>query len=97
MVEDLHREHVHLMVSIWPFFYPGTPTYEDMDKRGYFIDRTKVKAFHPKGSAVYDAFNPEARKYYWKLVDQSLFKIGADAWWMDTTEPETEGVDENCC
>ncbi len=95
MVEDLHRHHVHLMVSIWPFFYPGTPTYEDMDKRGYFIDRTKVESFHPKGTAVYDAFNPEAREYYWKLVNQSLFKIGVDAWWMDTTEPETEGVEEN--
>ncbi len=95
MVDDLHRNHVHLMVSIWPFFYPGTATYADMDKRGYFIDRTKVESFHPKGTAVYDAFNPEARKYYWDLVNQSLFKIGVDAWWMDTTEPETEGVEEN--
>ncbi len=95
MVDDLHRQHVHIMFSIWPFFYPGTPTYADMDKRGYFIARTPVKAFHPKGSALYDAFNPEARKYYWNLVDNSLFHIGADAWWMDTTEPETEGVEEN--
>lgn len=95
MIEELHRERVHLMISVWPFFYPGTPTYTDMDRRGFFIDRTKAEAFHPKGTAVYDAFNPEARKYYWKLIDQSLFKIGADAWWMDTTEPETEGVEEN--
>ena len=41
--------------------------------------------------ALYDAFNPEARKYYWNLMDNALFKIGADAWWLDTTEPETEG------
>jgi alpha-D-xyloside xylohydrolase len=95
MIDDLHRNHVHLMISIWPFFYPGSATYADMDKRGYFIDRTKTVSFHPKGTAVYDAFNPEARKYYWRLVDNSLFKIGADAWWMDTTEPETEGVEEN--
>jgi len=95
MIDDLHRNHVHLMISVWPFFYPGTSTYEDMDKRGYFIDRTHAEAFHPKGTAVYDAFNPEARKYYWNLIDKSLFKIGADAWWMDTTEPETEGQEEN--
>ena len=95
MIDDLHRDHVHLMISVWPFFYPGTKTYEDMDKRGFFIDRTKAEAFHPKGTAVYDAFNPEARKYYWNLIDNSLFKIGADAWWMDTTEPETEGQEEN--
>src|SRR5499427_3820814 len=45
--------------------------------------------------AVYDATSPEARKYYWDLVNKGLFSIGADAWWMDTTEPETEGQDEN--
>src|SRR5258706_14562278 len=45
--------------------------------------------------AVYDAFNPGARKYYWELMDNGLFSIGADAWWLDTTEPETEGKEEN--
>jgi alpha-D-xyloside xylohydrolase len=95
MVQELHRENVHLMMSVWPYFYPGSATYEDMDKRGFFIDRTKSKSFHPLGMALYDAFNPEARKYYWNLIDQSLFQIGADAWWMDTTEPETEGREKN--
>jgi alpha-D-xyloside xylohydrolase len=28
-------------------------------------------------------------------VNEGLFSIGADAWWMDTTEPETEGQEEN--
>src|SRR5438309_10926127 len=66
-----------------------------MEKRGYFISKTTVAAFHPKGAALYDAFNPAARKYYWNQIDQALFKIGADAWWMDTDEPETEGREEN--
>ncbi len=95
MIEQLHREHFHLMVSIWPFFYPGTATYDDMEKRGFFIEKTPAVSFHPKGMALYDAFNPAARDYYWNQVDNSLFKIGADAWWMDTTEPETEGTEEN--
>ena len=95
MIQELHDEHVHLMMSVWPYFYPGSVTYDDMDKRGFFIDRTKSKSFHPLGMALYDAFNPEARKYYWNLIDESLFKIGADAWWMDTTEPETEGREKN--
>src|ERR1019366_2082853 len=30
----------------------------------------------------------------WNLIDNSLFKIGADAWWMDTTEPETEARED---
>jgi alpha-D-xyloside xylohydrolase len=95
MVETLHKEHVHLMISVWPYFRPGSPVYDDMNKRGFFIARTKVQSFHPPGQALYDAFNPEARKYYWKLMNDALFKIGVDAWWLDTTEPETEGLETN--
>jgi len=95
MIDTLHKEHVHIMFSVWPYFRPGSPVYNDMDKRGFFIDKTKVSGFHPAGMALYDAFNPQARKYYWKLIDDGLFKIGADAWWLDTTEPETEGVETN--
>lgn len=95
MVDDLHSNHFHLMISFWPYFRPGTKTYEDMDRRGFFIDKAKVSGFHPAGQALYDAFNPEARKYYWNLMDQNLFKIGVDAWWLDTTEPETEDRETN--
>jgi alpha-D-xyloside xylohydrolase len=95
MIDALHNDHVHLMISVWPYFRPGSPVYDDMDKRGFFIDRTKVQSFHPPGMALYDAFNPEARKYYWKLMNDALFRIGADAWWLDTTEPETEGRETN--
>src|SRR5437773_6380676 len=95
MVNDLHKNNFHLMISFWPYIRPGTKTYEDMDKRGLLIDKTKVSGFHPAGMALYDAFNPEARKYYWNLMDNALFKIGVDAWWLDTTEPETEGREES--
>ena len=91
MVDDLHANHFHLMISFWPYFRPGTKTYDDMDKQGFFIAKTKVGGFHPAGQALYDAFNPAARKYYWNLMDKALFQIGVDAWWLDTTEPETEG------
>jgi alpha-D-xyloside xylohydrolase len=91
MVDELHKSHVRLMISVWPFFRRGSPVYEEMDRRGFFVDRTKVAVFHPEGMALYDAFNPEARHYVWKLLDDALFKLGVDAWWLDTTEPETEG------
>lgn len=95
MIDGLHDKHVHLMISVWPYFRPGSPVYDDMDKRGFFIDRTKVEGFHPARMALYDAFYPEAREYYWSLMHNALFKIGADAWWLDTTEPETEGRETN--
>lgn len=95
MIDALHKKNVHLMISVWPYFRPGSPVYDDMDKKGFFIDRTKVEGFHPARMALYDAFNPDARKYYWSLMNNALFKIGVDAWWLDTTEPETEGREKN--
>jgi alpha-D-xyloside xylohydrolase len=68
-----------------------------MDKQGWFIDRTKFASppYHHDAMAVYDATNPAARKYYWQLMNEHLFSIGVDAWWLDTTEPETENQEEN--
>ena len=97
MIDELHAENFHLMISIWPFFEPGSPNYDYMQNKGWFVDKFKYAKppYHANAMAVYDATNPEARKYYWDLVNQGLFRIGADAWWMDTTEPETEGQEEN--
>jgi len=97
MVDGLHNEHFHLMISVWPFFEPGSKEYGYMDKKGWLIEKFKFAKppYHTDGMAVYDATNPEARKYYWDLIDKGLFKLGLDAWWMDTTEPETEGLEEN--
>ena len=97
MIDQLHAEHFHLMISIWPFFEPGSTEYAYMESKGWFVDKFKFAKppYHTNGMAVYDATSPEARKYYWDLVNKGLFSIGADAWWMDTTEPETEGQEEN--
>ena len=97
MIDQLHAQNFHLMISVWPFFEPGSAVYDEMDKRGWFVDKFKFAKppYHTNGMAVYDATNPEARKYYWQLMDKALFNIGVDAWWLDTTEPETEGQEEN--
>jgi alpha-D-xyloside xylohydrolase len=97
MVDQLHRLNFHMMISIWPFFEPGSANYDYMDKQGWFVDKFKYAKppYHTSEMAVYDATNPNARKFYWDQVDKGLFSIGMDAWWMDTTEPETEGQDEN--
>ena len=97
MVDQLHRQNFHLMISVWPFFEPGSNAYDTMDKNGWFIDKTVVAKppYHQDKMAVYDASNVDARKYYWSLMNDGLFKLGIDAWWLDTTEPETEGREEN--
>jgi alpha-D-xyloside xylohydrolase len=97
MLDDLHKNNFHLMISVWPFFEPGSKEYEFMDRHGWFIDRTKFASppYHATEMAVYDATNPDARKYYWGLINDALLKIGVDAWWLDTTEPETENQEDN--
>ncbi len=97
MVDQLHNENFHLMISIWPFFEPGSSNYDYMQSKGWFVDKFKYAKppYHTNAMAVYDATSPEARKFYWDEVNKGLFSIGLDAWWMDTTEPETEGQEEN--
>ena len=34
-------ENFHLMISIWPFFEPGSANYDYMDKKGWFVDKFK--------------------------------------------------------
>jgi alpha-D-xyloside xylohydrolase len=97
MVDQLHSENFHLMISIWPFFEPGSANYDYMQSKGWFVEKFKYAKppYHTDAMAVYDATSPEARKYYWDQVNKGLFSIGLDAWWMDTTEPETEGQEDN--
>lgn len=95
LIDTLHKEHFHLMVSIWPYFRPGSPVYDEFDQKGWFIAKTKLGGFHPLGQAVYDPTNPEAAKAYWANANAALFQKGVDAWWLDTDEPETEGRQDN--
>ena len=100
LINNLHDQHFHLMVSIWPFFRPGTPpagnpVYEQFDKNGWFVAKTVQKSFHPIGQGVYDPTNPAAAKQYWANANAALFSKGVDAWWLDTDEPETEAREDN--
>jgi alpha-D-xyloside xylohydrolase len=95
MIQELHRLHFHLMISVWPFFEPGSANYRYFERHGWFIARTISPSFHPVGMALYDATNPAARAYYWSLLDKSLLSRGVDAWWLDTDEPETENRERN--
>jgi len=95
MIDTLHKENFHLMVSIWPYFRPGSATYDEFDKNGWFIAKTTQQSFHPVGQALYDPTNDAARKKYWENANTALFQKGVDAWWLDTDEPETEAREDN--
>ena len=88
MVRTLHDEHFHLMVSIWPIYQPGSANYDEMQKKGFFIGPgvNRLPDYVP-GSRLYDPFSAEGRKTYWQQTKKSLYDIGVDAFWLDSTEP----------
>jgi alpha-D-xyloside xylohydrolase len=88
MVQTLHNEHTRLMVSIWPVFQPGSANFDAMQKNGFFVTGgvDRIPPYNP-GTELYDALNPAARQLYWQQVKDSLYNLGVDAFWMDSTEP----------
>ena len=43
MIDQLHAENVHLMISIWPFFEPGSSNYDNAKSKGWFVDYFKYR------------------------------------------------------
>jgi alpha-D-xyloside xylohydrolase len=92
-VKAIHDLNAHLMISVWGKFYPGTANFEAMRSHGYLYESllgAEFKDWVGPGYpySFFDAFNPEARKLFWKQIKTSLFSIGIDAWWMDASEPD---------
>lgn len=75
LADSVHAMNAKLMVSIWP-----NPQYcpeeKDFREHGFMLEHS-----------VYDVFNPEARKHYWKYANDEFFSKGFDAWWCDSSEP----------
>jgi len=98
MVDDVHNLNAHLIISIWSSFGPMTKQYKELDKIGslYTIntwpqsgsEKWPPNPDYPSGVRVYDAYNPAARDIYWKHLNDGIFKLGMDGWWMDSTEPD---------
>jgi len=98
MIEDTHNMNARMIISIWSSFGPMTKQYREMDAKGMLFniktwpeagpDKWPPHPEYPSGVRVYDAYNPEARDLYWKYMNQNIFSIGMDGWWMDSTEPD---------
>lgn len=83
MLDILHRQHYHVMISIWPGLGPNTPVYKEMEKYGCLY-----KPVGWAGFKYFDAYNPKANEIFWKHAKKGLFDLGIDAWWFDSTEPD---------
>ena len=85
MAEYVHSNNARLMISIWASFGPWTEPYAEMKKIGALLPFETWP--RNSGTLPYDAFNPKARDIYWKHLT-NLYKIGFDAWWTDSSEPD---------
>jgi alpha-D-xyloside xylohydrolase len=98
MVDDVHKLNAHMLISIWNSFGPKTKQHKDLDKIGALMDfqtwplsgsgKWPPRMDYPSGVRVYDPYNPEARDIYWKYLNDGIFKLGMDGWWMDSSEPD---------
>ena len=79
MIDTLHENKVHFMISVWPNMDENCENYREMKETGNLLP----------GSNIYNAFSEEARKLYWKQAEEGLFRHGIDGWWCDNSEPAT--------
>lgn len=97
MINDIHDNNAHVIISVWSSFGPMTKQFREMEPKGMLYDFKTwpssgyegwpPRADYPSGVKAYDAFNPEARDIYWKYL-KNLYDLGLDGWWMDSTEPD---------
>jgi len=94
MIQTLHNDlHSQIMISVWPKFYVGLRNYDLFNEKSWLYKRNVEqgqKDWVGPGyvSTFYDSYNTDARKLFWKLMNEKLFSIGIDGWWLDCTEPD---------
>jgi alpha-D-xyloside xylohydrolase len=83
MFATLHKENYHVMVSIWAGLGPKSEIHKEMDRNGWLFPTVGWAGFK-----YFDVYNPKAADLYWQYASKGIFAKGADAWWMDSTEPD---------
>lgn len=91
MMSELHRENLHLTISVWAKFGAETEVDKQMVAQGLVL-RSAASTGEP-GEAKErenwaDLFNPRAQKLFWSDINRNLFSAGLDGWWLDASEPE---------
>ena len=80
------------MISVWPKFYASTEHYKQFDAQGWMYQQAikdSIRDWIGPGyiGSFYDAYAEGARKLFWQQMQQKLYPLGFDAWWMDASEP----------
>ena len=98
MIDRVHEQNAHIMISIWASFGPQTQQFAKLAEKDLLLPIETwpqsglshiwpPRMDYPSGVKVYDAYSPVARQIYWDHLKR-LFDYGIDAWWMDSTDPD---------
>ncbi|MDI3505970.1 MAG: alpha-D-xyloside xylohydrolase [Bacteroidota bacterium] len=95
MVDSVHAMNAKIMISVWPKFYITTEHYKQFDEHGWMYrqavkDSIRDWIYPGYIGSFYDAYAEGARKLFWKQLEQKLYPLGFDAWWMDASEPNIQ-------
>ena len=95
MIREIHDKDARIMISVWPKFYYTTEHYKELDALGAMYQQAikdSIRDWIYPGyiGSFYDAYNPEARKLFWEQMNEHLYSLGIDAWWMDASEPNVQ-------
>ncbi|MBQ9232091.1 MAG: glycoside hydrolase family 31 protein [Prevotella sp.] len=103
MVESVHQDNAHILISIWASFGKETKAYKELAEKNLLLHFNTwpmagplmwpPRTDYPSGVLCYDAYSKEARDIYWKYL-QNLQHIGIDGWWMDSTDPDHINIKE---
>ncbi|MCW0484566.1 TIM-barrel domain-containing protein [Gaoshiqia sediminis] len=93
MIDFVHDNNARILISVWPKFYYGTEHYNEFAEKGWMYQQAikdSVLDWISPGylGSFYDAYSPGARQLFWKQIDEHLYSLGIDAWWLDATEPD---------
>ena len=97
MINEVHKQNAHMSISIWASFGPETKAFRELKEKNLLFSFTTwpesgLPQWPPRkdylsGVRCYDVYSKEARDIYWKNLSR-LHKMGIDAWWMDSTDPD---------
>ena len=91
MVDELHSMGIRVIVSVWPSVDRKSENFAPMMEQGLLIrtERGAAQTYDYQGDCVeIDPFNPETRKYIWKVCRKNYYDYGIDGFWLDNSEPD---------
>ena len=91
MQEELEKEGVHLMVSVWPTVDTRSENYQHLSEEGCLItsERGPDVFYMCRGAETYvDMTNPKAANLLYGELKEHYVEQGITSFWLDEAEPE---------